>query len=656
MKADLTKLHKEEAHELLIKIESALLNLEKTPEDKKLTAYILGGLHTIKGSASMFGFNEVAAFAHDMEPFFEKLHKRDIPVIKEIIDLSLSACDQLEKMINGEPVDALELCHITEQMQKDKEIAGPKSDIQKITTYQILFRPHSNIFATGTNPLRLLDELRNLGICEIKGGTDAVPLLKDLNPENCYLYWNIILTTCEKMSAVKDVFVFVEDRCKLHIEQVTKSRGQGSGDRTLGETGHSAQGSGHRTKSSGDRAQGSGRREQTSDSLQSATYNLQQTIKVSSEKLDRLMNLVGEMVTFQSYLRRKSSLQKKDFELRFISEGMERLTEELHYITMQMRMLPVGTLFGTFKRLVRDMSDELGKEVSIIIEGGDTELDKSILDRLNDPLVHMIRNSISHGIEHPDIRKNLGKPECGKIRLSATHSGADVRICISDDGSGIDTDKIREIAEKRGLIDSGETVSESEILEKIFVPGISTAEKVTGLSGRGVGMDVVKHCIDELRGTIEITSRKGFGTALTLKLPLTLAIIEGFAVTVGEDKFVFPLSLIEECVEMSAKEAALTREQNMMKLRGKLIPYLNLREIFMVKGVPPSTERIVIAEVDGEKVGFGVDCVIGQHQTVIKSLGKLYGNVEGISGATIWGDGTVALILDIPHLVKMNYQ
>lgn len=633
MKADLTELHKEETYELLIKIESALLNLEKTPDDKKLTAYILGTLHTIKGSASMFGFDKIAAFAHETEPLFEKLNRGDLPVTKDIIDLSLAACDQIEKMLlNGESADERECCKIIEQMKQDKAAQAPKSSVQELTAYQILFRPHLNIFLTGTNPLRLMDELRGLGTCEIKGRTDAIPLLHDLNPESCYLYWDIILTTSETVRAVSDVFVFVQDRCELHIEQAT-----------------------------GDRAQAPSGGEQTTDckqpaahSPQPATHSLQQTIKVSSEKLDRLMNLVGEMVTFQSYLRRKSSLQKEDFELHFISEGIERLTDELHYIAMQMRMLPVGTLFGTFKRLVRDISDELGKAVSIIIEGGDTELDKSILDHLNDPLVHMIRNSISHGIEQPDIRERLGKPRCGTIRLSAAHSGTDVLIRISDDGSGIDMKKIRAVAEKKRMIAPGEKTPEKELLEKIFVSGISTAEKITGLSGRGVGMDVVKRCITDLRGDIEISSQKGLGTTFTLKLPLTLAIIEGLAVKVGGDNFVFPLSLIEECVEISHKQAAIIREQNMMNLRGELIPYLNLREIFMISGEPPVRERVVIATADGIRVAFGADSVIGHHQTVIKSLGKIYGDVEGISGATILGDGTVALILDVAQLVKIE--
>jgi two-component system chemotaxis sensor kinase CheA len=373
---------------------------------------------------------------------------------------------------------------------------------------------------------------------------------------------------------------------------------------------------------------------------------------VAADKLDTLVDLVGELVTVQASLSRKAA-QEEDAELLAISEKVERLTVELRDNTMGIRMLPIGTTFSKFKRLVRDLSGELGKEVVLATEGGETELDKTVIERLNDPLVHIIRNCIDHGIESPESREASQKPRHGTVTLSAVHSGAEVLIRISDDGRGLDTEGIRRKAEARGLISPDEELTEKEVYNLIFSPGFSTAERITGVSGRGVGMDVVKRGIENLRGTIEVDVDKGRGMTVTLKLPLTLAIIDGLLVQIGDTSFVAPLSAVEECRELTREDLRRANGRNVLSVRDELVPFVPLRGLFGINGGKPAIEQIVIADLEGYRIGFVVDQIVGEHQTVIKNLGKTYKDAKGISGATILADGTVALILDVSGLAEV---
>jgi two-component system chemotaxis sensor kinase CheA len=375
---------------------------------------------------------------------------------------------------------------------------------------------------------------------------------------------------------------------------------------------------------------------------------------VPAEKLDSLLNMVGELVTVQSRLSQIAS-EYHEPKLAQVAEDVERLVAELRDTTMSIRMLPIGTTFVKFKRLVRDLSEELGKEISLVTAGGETELDKTVIERLNDPLVHLIRNSIDHGIESPEERIAQNKTREGTITLTATHSGASVLIQIRDDGAGLNTDSIRSKAIERGLIAPDAMLSERDLYSLIFQPGFTTADAVTNISGRGVGMDVVKRNITALNGTIDVSSQKGSGTTITLKLPLTLAIIDGLLIEIGDECFVMPLSAIEECVELQRSHGS-GHERNVSMIRGGLVPYLILRDLFQVPGAPPAIEQIVVTQVDGVRVGFVVDQVVGQHQTVIKSLGQTYRNITEISGATILGDGRVVLILDLARLVQKSEQ
>ena len=335
-----------------------------------------------------------------------------------------------------------------------------------------------------------------------------------------------------------------------------------------------------------------------------------------------------------------------------IAEEVERLTNDLRDNALNIRMLPIGTIFSKFQRLVRDLSAELGRDVELITEGAETELDKTVLERLNDPLVHLLRNSIDHGIEPPEVRRQAGKPGTGKIGLTASHAGAQVIIQVKDDGGGLDPEAIRAKAVEMGFMLAEADLPAKELFSFIMSPGFSTAREITSVSGRGVGMDVVKKAIETLHGSIEIDSQRGVGTTITIKLPLTLAIIEGLLVTIEHDYFVVPLSVVTECVELTREDVVRAHGHKIARVRDEIVPYVHLREHFAMGGRPPAIEQIVITELNGARVGLVVDQVIGEQQTVIKSLGRVYRGVAGISGATLLGDGTVALILDAPQLIQ----
>jgi len=680
--------YKEEARELLIELESSLLELEEMPDDMDLVGRVFRAMHTIKGSGSMFGFDDIATFTHEIETVFDFVRNKEITVTKRLVDLSLLACDCISKMVNGEAVDEFEEKEIVESFRQmlpntealvDTEpssfLTGEQPDIHNVNiTYRIRFQPYSDILSYGTNPLLLLDELGGLGECVIIAQTDAILSLKDLNPEACYLYWDIILTTTEGTNAIKDVFIFVEDECELSIKVIDEEGSLYSKEeyKRLGDiliergdiTAEDLKRVLNSQKRIGEMLVDAEMVEE--DIVQSALAEQQHvkkvrnerrekaaasSIRVAADKLDTLVDLVGELVTVQARVSQAAS-SRNDADLIIIAEQVEQLTGELRDNAMNIRMIPIGTTFGRFKRLVRDLSSELGREIVMKTEGGETELDKTMIEHLNDPLVHIIRNSIDHGIELPDIREARGKPKQGTICLTAKHSGTNVLIKIADDGAGLDSEAIRAKAVERGVISPDAELSEHEIFAQIFAPGFSTAKKLTDISGRGVGMDVVKRSIEALRGSIDISSQKGLGTTITLKLPLTLAIIEGLLVEVGGGSFVLPLLAIEECVELTREDIAKANGRHLSNVRGEIVPYIRLRETMMIEGKSPPIEHIVITEVDGFRVGFVVDQVIGEHQTVLKTLGKVYENSKEFSGATILADGSIALILDADMLAK----
>jgi two-component system chemotaxis sensor kinase CheA len=698
--ADPKDVHKEtfreEAYELIGELEEALLRLEEDKQNQEIISRIFRALHTIKGSGSMFGFDDIAFFTHNIENAYELVRNGDIEITKEIIDLTLKAKDYIHLMLDasttGEFYDDAEGEQIIETLKtffpirEEPEEAPAEEEVPHIEaeplqapseyekTYRISFSPEPEIFMTGVNPAILINDLRAMGRHYVAAHVSKIPDLDKIDPEKCYTHWVIILTTAQDLNAIKDVFLFVEDMSEIKVDVIDEA-GIFTEDTDYKKLGEILIDRGALTKKDLESVITDKRRlgeilvekglvedrevesalgeQQHVKEVKRARFAREaaNTIRVASEKLDRLVNLVGELVTVQARLSQTASEQRSS-ELLSISEEVERLTSELHDNTMSIRMVPIGSNFTMFKRQVRDLSDELGRYVTLKVSGGETELDKTVIERLSDPLVHIIRNAIDHGIESPDVRESVGKPRHGTIHLSAAHSGADVLIQVSDDGAGLNEEAIRSKAVSKGLIEPASEMTKHELLNIIFSPGFSTTKKVTDVSGRGVGMDVVKKNIDALRGTVEIDSNKGIGTTISLRIPLTLAIIDGLLIRLGPEIFVLPLSSVDECVELTANDVRESSGRDLVHVRGEMVPYVRLREKFSIDGERPEREQIVILEVNELRVGFAVDSVIGEHQTVIKSLSRVYKNVRGVSGATILGDGTVALILDIPKLVE----
>ncbi len=670
---------RQEAQDLFDQLEGALLDLEQSPADHALIDTAFRALHTIKGSGGMFGFDALARFAHRLEGAFDRVRKGGIAVSPGLVGLTLEAKDHLRGLLDGTSDEAAgaPLLARLDALVGDgpagaAEVpAAARAAVPGPATWRIRFRLAANAMALGTNPLLLLDELRRLGPCTVVALTDAVPPLDRVDPTACYLGWDAVLTTDQPRSAIDEVFLFVLDDMELTVEaldgdggtlrlgEILVARGDVApalvdaalaNQPRLGNLLVEAGGLSQDRLASALAEQQHIRQEAEAGH---AAAKAAETIRVPAERLDSMMDRVGELVIAQARLH-QLAVGSNDPHLKSVAEEIERLASELRETTMGIRMLPIGSLFGRYRRLVRDLSRDLGKEVALTTTGEETELDKTVIERLNDPLVHLIRNCADHGLEPPEVRQAAGKRRQGEIHLSAVHSGAQVLITVKDDGRGLDRGRIRARAEEAGLIAAGAKVADSDLFQCIFAPGFSTAAKVTDVSGRGVGMDVVKRTIEALRGSVEVASPPGRGTEVTLRLPLTLAIIDGLLVRIGDGRYVMPLAVVEECVELTAAADARSRGRSFLSIRGDLVPFLRLRELFASPLPPDPYQKVVIVSSGDSRVGLVVDQVIGDHQTVIKSLSKLHATVECFSGATILGDGSVALILDIPHLIDLG--
>ena len=650
-----------EAADVLNEVEQALLDLTQNPHDKDLVDAVFRGLHTLKGSGAMFGFDDLAGFTHHCESAFDQVRKGAVAATPELISIVLSAQDRMRALVAGE-VDEEKQNRILAQLGEavaaasdqgaSDQDASDQGGAQAETPgageaggWRVRFRLPADCMANGTNPLFLLDELRELGECEIALLTDRIPPLAELDPRECHLGWDVTLKGAIDRDDIEDVFIFVMDDMELSIEPIgaerekaleqpsssTREAGRASAETNATAGAAPADGKAQPGKAAGD------------------------TLRVPAERLDELMDRVGQLVIAQSRLSQIAH-GNVDLALRSVSEEIERLSGELRDTMMVMRMVPVSTLFGRFRRLIHDLSEETGKAIALSTEGEGTEVDKTVIERLFDPIVHLVRNSCDHGLETPDQRRTAGKPESGNITLSAHQAGGEVVITIRDDGRGIDRDRVRAKAEESGLIKPDQVLSDQELFQLIFHPGFSTAAQVSNLSGRGVGMDVVKRTIESLRGTIEVASEPGEGSTIALRIPLTLAIIEGLLVRVGEEQYVIPLSSVEECIELSLEDDMRHRGRSLISLRGALVPFLRLREVFASGTKPDPYQKIIVVSTGAERVGLVVDQIIGNHQTVIKSMSAFHRSAASFSGATILGDGTVALILDVPQLVSLAQQ
>lgn len=732
-----------EANDLLDKLEEYLLELEQNPDDMDTISAVFRSMHTIKGSAGMFGFDAISRFTHEAETTFDEVRNGRVAVSSELITLTLQARDHIREMLDNENTPAIAAeterlikefqvyllkhdktgksstagspsaqdtkdsaaqtaqCTQSEQTEQAAQLAPSAqstSSTQSATdsaaknkaaekaeligeeppeiTWRIKLEFSPDVFVNGTRPHALIAELAEMGAISISPHFSGVPRLHDLNPEKCYVSWDVILTTTKTEEDIKDVFIFLDDTSKISIQKITDPDQASFGaPKKLGEIlvdkklvtqedikdvlgGQKPIGTLLTEKKMVSREDvQAALAEQKHLKEQSEKKNQElnaQTIKVNSAKLDKLIDLVGELVTFNARLNQVASSVSSQ-QLSTLGEQGERLILELRDTTMDMRMLPIGTIFSRFRRLVRDLASGTHKDIELITEGAETELDKTVIEKLNDPLVHLIRNSCDHGIELPEERTKKGKNPTGKVRLRAQHAGAFVLITIEDDGAGLNREKIKAKAVERGLINANDELSDSEIDNLIFMPGFSTAEKVTSISGRGVGMDVVKKDITSLGGSVTIQSAQGKGTVFTLKIPLTLAIIEGILVQLGENFYILPLSNVVECLEFDQpiKKNAFCSS---MKIRDEMMPFIDLRTFFSVEGERPEIQQMVIVTDQDSRVGLIIDRVIGNYQTVIKPLGRLYQNVSGLSGATILGDGSVALILDVYKLSDIVRQ
>ncbi len=680
---------KEESFESLEELEQLLLALEQSPGDKETVSHIFRIFHTIKGSAAMFGFDRIAAFTHKVETLLEKVRDDKVGVSKELIDTVLDARDEIQEMIRSsdsgtaEPskraLSVLERVGIYLKEPPTPEVKPePKETLSSSTTgskktYRILFRLRGDVMCLGVKPHLLLQELKNLGEYECVTHTDKVPPFSKFDPEQCYLGWDVILTTEADINAIRDVFIFVEDRAEIRIEEAEDYRFAEAGpyEKKVGQILLERGAAKPDSISKALKAQRRigevllERKEVSPASVKAALMEQEHirekqrekreefeasTLRIKSERLDTIINIVGELVTVHAQLSRAVKLNG-DKQIVSIVEQIGRLTSELRNNTMGIRMLPIGSAFNKFQRLVRDLSAELGKEVDLVFRGADTELDKTVIEKLNDPLIHLVRNSIDHGIETPEQRKKKGKPERGTLTLSAVHSGAFVHVIIEDDGKGIDVDAVREKAVEKGLISQDAKLTTAEIQNLIFEPGFSTAANVTNVSGRGVGMDVVKKNIDALGGFVQLDNRHERGLSIVLKIPLTLAIIDGFLVRAGTEIYAIPLVSVEKCVELTASlRSTIAPNSSFVNIGGDIIPFVRMRTFFEIEGDAPSIEELVVVKAFDSRLGLIVDQILGGYQTVIKSFGDIGRDVEGVSGATILGDGTVALILDPARL------
>lgn len=685
---------REEATEILTDFEQTLINLEQAPGNHDLIDSAFRNLHTLKGAASMFGFSGLVEVTHLLEALFEQVRNTGSRVDQSIVEIALRSRDEISRLVQdaldgeGQQQAAPSIISaitelIAEQSEGSSTQAGASQNADPATnefgnapssserTYRIDYIPNPDVLKHGGNPLALIGELKNLGTCLVIGFCSELPTLDNMDPEQCYIGWEILLTTDRGEEAVHEVFLFAQDSIKLEIVLIDAEE-LGDSDisyRRLGELlvergdiepaqlesvmgnrellGELLVEKGYIT---GERLQSALEEQQYVRKLRESRHksDISSTIKVRADKLSALVNLVGELGTLHARLGILSH-RREDEELFSVSEQLESMLRQLRELAMDMHMVPVGLLFNGFRRMVRDLAAELKKDVALVLEGTEAELDKNVLDKLKDPLLHIIRNSIDHGIETPEERRIEGKPEQGTLTLRAQYSGASVLIEVIDDGAGLNTARIRSKAEERGLISPGQEMSDSEIHDLIFEPGFSTAEVATNVSGRGVGMDVVRSNLESISGNVKITSQAGQGSAIALRIPLTLAIMEGLLAPVGGQRYLVNLANVEECVDLT--DYKVDADSGLVTYRDKKLPLLNIGRMFGLGREVKARYMLVVS--NGQKqLGLAIDAVPTSFQGVVKPLGRMFAKHEGFSGAVMLGDGTPALVLDVERLFR----
>ncbi len=659
MSDDLVAVFQEELAELLESLESGLIDLKENPEDAGLVNQVFRDLHTVKGSGAMFGFTDLAAFIHDFETAFEKVRSGSVPVTIELVNLGLAARDQIPGLAEGTPDPDGIRDGILSQLKvlteggtvevSEAEEAAPEPTIEPEETGPATLEFHliGESIALGARPDILLKELIELGATDIEADLSDMPKLADLEIDNCHVTWRMTLPSGVSNDDIDDVFMFVEADWKL-AGVASEPEAASAPPQPKAQAPKPAEQAKPAAKASKPAAPAK-QAEPRHAAAQPAA-----SIRVPAARLDGLMDSVGELVTVEARLT-ELARRSKDSSLLSAAEEITRLAGRLRDATMHMRMVPMNTLVSRFRRLMMGLSEDLGRPVDFVVEGEDTELDKTVIEKLADPLVHILRNAIDHGMEpSPEIRAENGKPEKGTIVLSAEHAGGEVLIKVSDDGRGIDREVIRQKGIDKGLISSEAILTDNQIFNLILEPGFSTAEVVTELSGRGVGMDVVKRTIESLRGQIDINSELGVGSTVTLRLPLTLAIIDGLLMEIAGERYTLPMSSVKEIFELPQDKAVPSKSGDFMDIRGQYVPFVRLRKLFECEGEAPEDQNVVIVQAGHTQMGVVVDRIIGTNQTVIKQVSKLQRGAKAISGATILGDGSVSLILDVAQLVAIS--
>lgn len=695
-----------ESREMLEDMERYLLEIEAGAQDSEQLNALFRCVHTIKGSAGLFALDHVVAFTHVVENVLDRLREGEITLDQDLAALLLKSRDHIASLIDCDadsvPPELAAAGHIlllTLADYQDTDVPVPAVNEalvalvrsgNGIDLWHISVRFGPDVLRHGMDPMGFIRYLGTLGdIVSVATLTDALPSADDMDAESCYLGFEIDLRADTDKAAIEAVFEFVREDCQLRIlppgseaeRYITLIQQLPENDARLGEI---LVASGALTRAELDAglacqkaadapAEDAPRIGQvlvengavSSEVLSVALGKQQQAretraqasqyIRVQADKLDALINLVGELV-IASAAAGLCAQRNGDTATHEAVAVVSGLVEEIRDGSLELRMVPIGETFQRFQRVVRDVSQELGKDIRLEISGADTELDKTVVEKIADPLMHLVRNAMDHGIESADRRLQAGKSNQGTVRLNAYHEAGSIVIEVGDDGGGLNRGKILAKALERGVIQSSDGLIDAEIFQLIFEPGFSTADAVTNLSGRGVGMDVVKRNIEALRGTVDVESVEGQGTTLRIRLPLTLAIIDGFLTGVGDSSYVVPLESVVECVELTAEQHTETRRTSYINLRGEVLPFIRLRDYFALDGQAGRRENIVVVSYGGHKAGLIVDALLGEYQTVIKPLGRLFTNLSGISGSTILGSGDVALILDVPVLVQQFAQ
>ncbi|MBQ1883749.1 MAG: chemotaxis protein CheA [Bacteroidales bacterium] len=659
----------EEVNDLLNDMEGALLLLENTPDNIESINKVFRVMHTIKGTSGMYDFKEAESLTHKVENIYGRIRDNHLTVPKDLVTLTLEGVDIIRQLLNQPEEDYTATLSSYNQklLQFDGASNSQPTPVQTdnggIATYYVVFKPEANIAQRGVNLTNIIEELDNIA------GSIVLPHVSDDLEKYYMMYWDAVFATDKPLADIQEIFMFTPD--EVTITKISKSdlfknpdfvqevqKRQNSGDEfdlnILKSFAPDSIGAPDKKTASPQpsepSAENSAREEKIILRNIEAIENQKNSIKVDADKLDELMNLVSELVVTKSEILSLAGKYNQP-ELYNLYEKIDKLSNKFKDNALSIRLIPIESMMLRFERLVRDLSKELGKEIDFVTEGTDTQLDKTIIDNLAVPLMHIIRNSIDHGIESVERRRELKKSDRGIIKLTAFYSGTNVFIQVQDDGAGMNPEYLRKKAIEKGFLLPTQAVTTRQLYDLVFLPGFSTAQTITGISGRGVGIDVVKQNIIKLRGEIDMDSEVNLGTITTIKLPLTLSIIDSLLVSIGEHLLLIPLYLIDSCLQTPINK--IDNERKLFVYNNEPLPVINLRLLFEIGDKQPENTTLILVKAKNIRVGLTADKVIGEHQAVLKSLGRYFAEQEYISGASILGDGRIALVLDTDKLIRL---